>query len=193
MHNAIQWNTTRTTHCTTSTELLLSATDGASATWRTSFMLQQCCHYFVSNPCNLSQFISTTSLKRANLPTVSEACVVKMVSTQEKTFRVNRYEKKNCVTILQRSFMNVSGRIHQSESRLGRGARSLKPKCASASESSSGRHHWWNRPACEEGSRYPPSSREGHIECLKFLRNIDSASPCVCYMNVYNGLIAMVL
>ena len=44
-------NTTITTHCTTSTELLLSGTDNSSVTWRTSFKLQQCCHYFVSNPC----------------------------------------------------------------------------------------------------------------------------------------------
>jgi hypothetical protein len=51
MHNATQSNTTITTHCTTGTELLLSRTDESSVTWRTSFKLQQCCHYFVSNPC----------------------------------------------------------------------------------------------------------------------------------------------
>ena len=33
------------------TELLLSGTDDSSVTWLTSFKLQQCCHYFVSNPC----------------------------------------------------------------------------------------------------------------------------------------------
>jgi hypothetical protein len=43
-------NTTITTHCTTATELLLSGTDNSSVTWRTSFKLQQCCHYFVFNP-----------------------------------------------------------------------------------------------------------------------------------------------
>jgi len=51
MHNATQSNTTITTHCTTSTELLLSGTEDSSVTRRTSFKLQQCCHYFVSNPC----------------------------------------------------------------------------------------------------------------------------------------------
>ena len=51
MHNATQSKTTITTHCTTSTELLLSGTDDSSVTRRTSFKLQQCCHYFVSNPC----------------------------------------------------------------------------------------------------------------------------------------------
>ena len=51
MHNATQSNTIITTHCTTSTELLLSGTDDSSVTRRTSFKLQQCCHYFVSNPC----------------------------------------------------------------------------------------------------------------------------------------------
>ena len=53
MHNATQSNTTITTHCTTSTELLLSGTDDSSVTRRTPFKLQQCCHYFVSNPCIL--------------------------------------------------------------------------------------------------------------------------------------------
>jgi hypothetical protein len=51
MHNVTQSNTTITTHCTTATELLLSGTDDSSVTWRTSSKLQQCCHYFVSNPC----------------------------------------------------------------------------------------------------------------------------------------------
>jgi len=51
MHDATQSNTTIITHCTTSIELLLSGTDDSSVTWRTSFKLQQCCHYFVSNPC----------------------------------------------------------------------------------------------------------------------------------------------
>jgi len=51
MHNATQSNTTIITHCTTSTELLLSGTDDSSVTQRTSFKLQQRCHYFVSNPC----------------------------------------------------------------------------------------------------------------------------------------------
>jgi hypothetical protein len=37
-------------HCTTATELLLSGTDDSSVTWRTSFKLQQCCHYFVFKP-----------------------------------------------------------------------------------------------------------------------------------------------
>jgi hypothetical protein len=50
MHNATQSNTTITTHCITATELLLSGTDDSSVTWRTSFKLQQCCHYFVFNP-----------------------------------------------------------------------------------------------------------------------------------------------
>ena len=54
MHNATQSNTTITTHCTTSTELLLSGADDSSVTRRTSFKLQQCCHYFVSNPCTLN-------------------------------------------------------------------------------------------------------------------------------------------
>jgi hypothetical protein len=58
MHNATQWNSTRTIHCTTSTELLLSATDGANATWRPSFMLQQCCHYFLSKPCTVNSCLS---------------------------------------------------------------------------------------------------------------------------------------
>ena len=44
-------NTTITSHCTTSTELLLSGRDDSSVTRRTSFKLQKCCHYFVSNPC----------------------------------------------------------------------------------------------------------------------------------------------
>ena len=44
-------NTSITTHCTTSTELMLSGTDDRSVTRRTSFKLQQCCHYFVSNTC----------------------------------------------------------------------------------------------------------------------------------------------
>lgn len=61
MHNATQSNTTITTHCTTSTELLLSGTDDSSVTRRTSFKLQQCCHYFVSNPC-ISFMIGIISL-----------------------------------------------------------------------------------------------------------------------------------
>jgi len=66
MHNATQSNTTITTHCTTSTELLLSGTDDSSVTRRTSFKLQQCCHYFVSNPCIISKlflFFNINSLK----------------------------------------------------------------------------------------------------------------------------------
>jgi hypothetical protein len=51
MYNATQSNTTITTHCTTATELVLSGTDDSNVTWRTFFKLQQCCYYFVSNPC----------------------------------------------------------------------------------------------------------------------------------------------
>jgi hypothetical protein len=62
MHNATQSNTTITTHCTTATERLISGTDDSSVTWRTSFNLQQCCHYFVFNPRIFKNF--TWSLKR---------------------------------------------------------------------------------------------------------------------------------
>ena len=61
MHNATQSNTTITTHCTTSTELLLSGTDDSSVTRRPSFKLQQCCHYFVSNPCIILHILVVTS------------------------------------------------------------------------------------------------------------------------------------
>ena len=60
MHNATQSNTTITTHCTTSTELLLSGTDDSSVTRRTSFKLQKCCHYFVSNPCSIIMYCEET-------------------------------------------------------------------------------------------------------------------------------------
>jgi len=67
MHNETQSNTTITIHCTTSTELLLSGTDDSSVTRRTSFKLQQFCHYFVANAyiflsitCLTMQFIQHT-------------------------------------------------------------------------------------------------------------------------------------
>jgi hypothetical protein len=49
----VQLRHSQSTHCTSSTELVPSVTDGASATWCTSFMLQQYYHYFLYNPCIL--------------------------------------------------------------------------------------------------------------------------------------------
>ena len=78
MHNATQSNTTITTHCSTSTKLLLSGTGDSSVTRRTSFKLQQCCHYFVSNPCSRTSGLGTTVLM-CWISKVSELTHVKLM------------------------------------------------------------------------------------------------------------------